>query len=189
MQSRREPVKAESLCESHTQRWARTLGAPLYTAPVTQDEIQTLATLLAKLSASGLGVPRMPRDVFFALKGVVVQPAVEVLVTRNEREILLTRRYDQHWSGHHIPGGFVGVDEPLEAACDRVARAELGVGASFVRLIGHHTWLGHPYASALSLLCLCRTDEAPRDGQFFETLPDDLLSDHRDLLARYWSPR
>ncbi|HKU41001.1 MAG TPA: NUDIX domain-containing protein [Polyangiales bacterium] len=150
------------------------------------DEIQQLSGLLRKLAAAGMGVPRMPRTVFESLRGVAVQPAVELLVTTTGRDVLLTRRDDEHWSGFHIPGGFVGCGETLEMACARVATAELGVGARMERLIGHYTWPDHPYASALSLLCLCRVDETPRYGRFFDPLPSDILAGHRQLLEAFW---
>jgi 8-oxo-dGTP diphosphatase len=150
------------------------------------DEIQQLAGLLRRLAAAGLGVPRMPRVAFEALRGVAVLPAVEILVTSTGRDVLLTRRDDQHWSGFHIPGGFVGCGETLQMACARVAHRELGVAASMERLIGHYTWPDHPYASALSLLCLCRVEETPRHGTYFERLPPDILAGHRLMLEEFW---
>jgi 8-oxo-dGTP diphosphatase len=150
------------------------------------DEIQRLSDLLRKLALAGLGVPRMPRIAFESLKGVVVQPAVELLVTSTGRDVLLTRRDDEYWSGFHIPGGFVGCGETLQMACTRVANAELGVSASMERLVGHYTWPDHPYASALSLLCLCRVEQPPRHGQYFDRLPSDILAGHRQLLEEFW---
>ena len=152
---------------------------------MTEDEIQTLAQLLRKLAAEGLGTPRAPKEVFLALKGVVVQPTVEILATRSGRDVLLTRRDDKHWNDYHLPGGFVGVGERLEDACDRIARAELGTGARFERLVGHYSWTEHPYATPLSLLCLCRLDAAPRAGEYFDPLPPGLLREHRELLERF----
>ena len=155
---------------------------------MTPEDIQTLARLLRQVAAEGLGTPRLPREVFPALRGVCTQPTVEVLATRTGRDVLLTRREDKNWCGYHLPGGFVGVEETLEAACDRIARAELSVSATLERIVGHYTWTDHPYASPLSLLCLCRLEGEPRDGQYFEVLPDDLLRQHRVLLERSWPP-
>ncbi|MDB4976265.1 MAG: hypothetical protein JWN48_4606 [Myxococcaceae bacterium] len=156
---------------------------------MTADEVALLTQLLRKLSAEGLGTPRTPKEVFGAFKGVVTQPAVELLVTRSGSDVLLTRREDRHWHGWHLPGGFVGVEETLEAAATRIAKVELGTGAKLQRIVGHYTWPNHPYASALSLLCLCELEGAPADGQFFEPLPDDLLAGHRALLQRFWPER
>jgi len=44
----------------------------------------------------------------------------------------------------------------------------------------------HPYASALSLLCVCRLAGAPRDGEYFERLPPDVLPEHRRLIEEFW---
>jgi ADP-ribose pyrophosphatase YjhB (NUDIX family) len=152
------------------------------------DEVRTLAALLRKLAAEGLGTPHLPKEVFAALRGVVAQPTVELLVTSTGSDVLLTERHDQHWHGVHVPGGFVGVGESMQATCERIAQRELGAGATLERIVGHYVWLEHPYASPLSLLCLCRLDRAPAEGKFFEmaSLPDDLLREHRELLERFW---
>jgi ADP-ribose pyrophosphatase YjhB (NUDIX family) len=156
---------------------------------VTDEDIQELARLLRQVSAEGLGVPRLPGPAFVALKGVVAQPTVEVLVTRDGRDVLLTPRHDKHWDGWHLPGGFVGAEESLEAACARIGERELGVTVTLERLVGHYSWTDHPYASALSLLCLCRISEPPKEGQFFEAFPEALIPQHRTLLERWWPDR
>jgi ADP-ribose pyrophosphatase YjhB (NUDIX family) len=153
---------------------------------MTDEEIALLARLLKQLSDEGLGTPRTPKQVFVAFKGVVTQPTVELLVTRDGHDVLLTPRHDKHWAGHHLPGGFVGVGESLEAACERIARVELGTGAALERVVGHYTWTDHPYASPLSLLCLVRLEGAPSAGTFFDPLPDDLLVQHRALIEKSW---
>jgi ADP-ribose pyrophosphatase YjhB (NUDIX family) len=156
---------------------------------VTADELEGLARLLRKLAVEGLGTPRLPKEVFSAFQGVVTQPTVEVLVTRSGSDVLLTQREDKNWHGYHLPGGFVGVGESVEAACDRVARRELGASATLQRIVGSYAWSDHPYASPLSLLCLCTLDGPPRDGAFFEQLPDGLLRQHRELIESCWPPR
>jgi hypothetical protein len=155
---------------------------------VTADELEALARLLRKLAAEGLGTPCLPKEVFSAFRGVVAQPAVEVLVTRSGSDVLLTRREDKNWHGYHLPGGFVGVGESVEAACDRVAKRELGASATLQRIVGSYAWTDHPYASPLSLLCLCTLDWPPRDGVFFDHLPEDLLCQHRELIESCWPP-
>ncbi len=156
---------------------------------MTEEEVQELARLLGKVAAEGLGVPRLPGAAFVAMKGVVTQPTVEVLLTRDGRDLLLTPRHDKHWDGWHLPGGFVGVEESLEQACARIARRELEIGVTLKRVVGHYTWTDHPYASALSLLCLCEADAPPRDGQYFSELPPSLIPQHRALLERWWPER
>ena len=156
---------------------------------MTPDEIAQLAALLRKLADEGGGTPRMPWEVFSALRGVVCQPALEIFVTRTGRDVLLTARHDRSFRGHHIPGGFVGAWETLDTAAERIAKRELGVAAQPIRIVGHHTWAEHPFASPLSLLCLCKLAGEPTDGAFFDrdALPPDLLPDHRQLLDAYWA--
>lgn len=150
--------------------------------PLSAAECAELARLLRRVGQSGCGVPRLPKEVFVALKGVCAQVAVEVLVLR-DGEVLLTERHDQHWSGWHIPGGFVGCEESLESACDRIARTELGRPARLVTLLGSYTWRDHPYASLTSLLCRCELVGEPAEGKFFGRLPSDLIPEHRELLG------
>jgi ADP-ribose pyrophosphatase YjhB (NUDIX family) len=156
---------------------------------VTEEEVRELARLLRKVSAEGLGVPHFPKEAFVALKGVVSQIAVELLVTRDGRDVLLTPRHDKHWDGWHLPGGFVGVDESLERACARIGARELGVNVRMRRLVGHYAWTDHPYASAVSLLCACELDGPPHDGEFFHELPASLIAQQRALLERFWPER
>ncbi|HEX5658951.1 MAG TPA: NUDIX domain-containing protein [Polyangiales bacterium] len=156
---------------------------------MTEEEVQELARLLRKASAEGLGVPRLPKAAFVAMKGVIKQPTVEVLITRDGRDLLFTPRHDKDWDGWHVPGGFVGAEESLEQACARIGSRELGVTVTLERLVGHYSWTDHPYASAISLLCLCRADAAPKDGQFFAELPANLITQHRAMLERWWPPR
>jgi ADP-ribose pyrophosphatase YjhB (NUDIX family) len=152
---------------------------------VTEEEVQQLAQLLRQVSSEQLGVPRLPGPAFVALKGVVTQPTVEVWITRDGHDVLLTPRHDKHWDGWHLPGGFVGVEESLEQACARVGLRELGVPVKLQRLVGHYTWTDHPYASALSLLCLCHAEAEPTEGQYFSELPSSLIPQHRALLERW----
>ncbi|MGE0701492.1 MAG: NUDIX domain-containing protein [Hyphomicrobiaceae bacterium] len=158
---------------------------------MTPDEIAQLAGLLRKLAGEGLGTPRMPLEVFRAMRGVVAQPVVELLVSHTGRDVLLTPRHDADFQGHHLPGGFVGAGELLEHAVDRIARRELGVSARLVRIAGHYVWEDHPFASPVSLLCHCNLDGEPHDGTLFDVaaLPADLIREHRVLIEAFWPPR
>jgi ADP-ribose pyrophosphatase YjhB (NUDIX family) len=152
---------------------------------MTEAETEQLRSLLLKLRAEGLAVPRMPCDVWKALRGLVVQTAVEILITRNGDEFLLTWREDQHWRGWHIPGGFLGPEESLKAACRRIAKRELGIEVIFEHLLMAYVWPDHPYASVVSLLCICSTESTPCTGSFHQRIPEDTLPNHDALLRAF----
>jgi len=152
---------------------------------MSEDDVEELARLLRLLADEGLGVPKAPPAVFAALRGVVAQPTVELLISGpSGTGAWLTRRDDRHWTGWHLPGGFVGAGEPLEEACARIGRVELDAVVTLDAIVGHHTWNDHPYASALSLLCRCRAATPPRHGRPFETAPDEIIPEHRAMLDR-----
>lgn len=148
---------------------------------LSEAEIEELARLLRRLSESGQGAPRLPAPVFYALKGVVAQPVVELLL-RRDGAVLLTYREDANWRGWHLPGGFVGVGESLEAACSRLAKAELGIDVRLEGILGHMSWDDHPYASPVSLLCSCAFEREPSSGEFFASPPEPMIERHRELL-------
>lgn len=146
-------------------------------------ELDELSRLLAKLAESELRPPRMPREIWLKLHALVPQPAVEVVVTRTGQEVLLKRRRDEHWDGWEIPGGFMLYRESVEDACVRIARREIGVGVALERLVSAYMWPDHPYGSPLSLVCVCKLQAEPRNGQFFRDLPEPVVPHHADFVA------
>jgi ADP-ribose pyrophosphatase YjhB (NUDIX family) len=150
-----------------------------------ESEVQQLKDLLRQLRAEGLTPPRMPVAVWKALRGLVVQTAVEVLITRNGKDFLLTWREDEYWKGWHIPGGFLCPEESLEAACKRLAKNELEIDVFFQRLAAAYVWPDHPYASVVSLVCICTTGSEPRNGSFHQAIPHDVVPQHRAFLRSF----
>lgn len=152
---------------------------------MTEAEIEQLVSLVNQLKREGLGTPNMPYRLFTALQGVVVQAAAELVVTRSGRDFLLTERRDEHWNGWHLPGGFLGPGESLEEACRRIGERELRVSVEFKRLITVFVWPDHPYASAVSLVCLCTSRQAPATGSFFSEIPDGIIAQHAACLKAF----
>lgn len=138
---------------------------------MTPEEISQLTGLLRKLKSSDLLSPKMPLEVWKAIQQVVPQPAVEVVLTTTGKNFLLTYRKDQHWDGWHIPGGFMLYRESIADACNRIANRELGINVQYDQLVGAYMWPDHPYASALSLFCVCSSDQTPEVGEFFTEIP------------------
>ena len=148
-------------------------------------DVDWLVALLGKLKAEGLAAPKMPRAVWQALHGLVLQPAVEIIVSRTGWDFLLTYRQDEAWKGWHIPGGFMGCGESVGASCQRIARQEVGADVIFEELVDAYVWPDHPYASALSLVCSCRARTAPVTGTFFTSSPPDMVPHHADFIAAF----
>lgn len=152
---------------------------------MTIDEQHQLAVLLRRLAAAGGGVPNMPRPVWDALAGLVPLVAVELLVSQDGHDVLLTHRDDPPWHGWHIPGGFLGRNEGLADACRRIAARELATELTLERIVGDYAWPDHPQGSVLSILCACRVHAPPQTGRFFTALPGMMVAHHAAFVARY----
>lgn len=152
---------------------------------MTQKEKDTLIHLLKKLKSENLLIPYMPLDVWYAVNSIIPLPAVEVLLTRSEKDFLLTYRRDNLWDGWHIPGGFIAYKETLADACDRVARRELGISVKFEKLVTAYVWQDHPYAGSISLVCKCTALEEPKEGKFFTEIPKDIIRHHGEFIQEF----
>ena len=147
--------------------------------------VEELAHGLRALTAGGVHAPLVPRTLWLALAQLTPQPAVELIVRRSEREFLLTYRRDEHWDAWHLPGGFLGCGETVEEACRRVARRELGCDVSLCHILSLFTWPDHPYAAALSIICVCDPISPPAEGTFFHLIPEPIIPYHRNFLLSY----
>lgn len=152
---------------------------------MTEKEIKDLESLLIKLKADGLTIPNMPSPIWKAVHQVVSLPAVEVLVTRTGKDFLLNYRKDKNWDGYEIPGGFVGYKESLPEACDRVAKAEIGIPVKFLSVLTAYAWPDHPYGSPISIVCVCRPVGEPKQGQFFKEIPSPVVPHHGDFIKLF----
>lgn len=149
---------------------------------MTPEETAQLVSLLKKLKDDDLLSPKMPLEIWKAIQQVVPQPAVEVILTTTGRNFLLTYRQDDNWDGWHIPGGFMLYRESIADACNRIAQKELGISCRFEKLVDAYMWPDHPYASALSLICICHSEETPNDGEWFTEIPK--MIPHQDEFIR-----
>ncbi len=152
---------------------------------MTKKKIQQLINLLKELKSSNLLPPNMPFDVWKELMTIVPAPAAEVLITRNGKDFLLTERHDKFWDGWHIPGGFLIAKEKIEEACNRLAKKELGISVNFQYILSTYTWPDHPYANAISLICVCHPKGKPITGKYFTKIPDNTIKTHKQFLKFY----
>ena len=123
-------------------------------------------------------------------------PTVDIIIEVEGGIVLIERKNPPH--GWAIPGGFVDYGETVEAAAVREAREETGLDVRITRLLGvysdpfrdprHHTIstvfvassTGQPVAD----------DDASDAGVFtMDNLPDNIVFDHREILADYFKSR
>jgi 8-oxo-dGTP diphosphatase len=127
------------------------------------------------------------------------RPAVTVdivIVTRSPKpRVLLIRRRNEPFAGcWALPGGFVDMDETLEAAARRELLEETGVHAK--DLVQLHTFGDpgrDPRGRTISVAYLAvvnadklkphAADDAAEVGWFSLTRPPSLAFDHREILA------
>ncbi len=127
------------------------------------------------------------------------RPAVTVdivIVTRSAKpRVLLVRRKNEPFAGcWALPGGFVDMDETLEAAARRELFEETGVRTG--ALVQLHTFGDpgrDPRGRTISVVYLAvvdadqlkprAADDAAEVGWFSLTRPPALAFDHRDILA------
>lgn len=123
--------------------------------------------------------------------------AVDVIIEMGNGEIVLVRRKNPP-HGWAIPGGFVEYGETLEAAAVREAREETSLEVTLRRQF--HTYSdpardprGHTVATvyvATAQGVPHGADDATEARTFRrETLPDDIVFDHRQILEDYWTGR
>lgn len=153
---------------------------------MTEKELNQLVTLLVKLKDEDLYPPKTPYKVWKELVTILPAPAVEVLITRNDKEFLLTKRNDKNWQGWHIPGGFMLAKERVEQACNRLAQKELGTRVKLKKVQNIYVWQNHPYANAISIICICEFKGKPKKGKFFQEIPEDVIPQHKNFIENYF---
>lgn len=127
------------------------------------------------------------------------RPAVTVdvaIVTRDEkpRVLLIRRKHDPFAGCWALPGGFVDLEESLEAAARRELFEETGVRTTDLRQL--HTFgdpQRDPRGRTISVVYLAQVDadallpqaadDAAEVGWFFLARPPKLAFDHKEILA------
>ncbi len=122
------------------------------------ERAQLLAELLDEMACEPEGY--FPEEAFASIQRAFAIPYVDLIIPQmrldGTAEILLTWRQDKHFTGWHLPGGIWRVKDSREAACEKVAQRELGVGVTFTQEIMTDKWDDHPYGhpiAHISLLC------------------------------------
>ena len=119
---------------------------------------------------------RLPRDEFERIFSKVPRLTVEVLITSEERGVLLALRDVDPCRGMwNLPGGTVRFGERLVQAVRRVAADELGIAVRVGPLLGYIEYPSHyqnGLDSPVGLVFRAEPlDDAQPHGQWFTVLP------------------
>lgn len=144
--------------------------------------IKNLAEDLKKLTP----FPNMPGEIFDALRELLPMVAMELLITGKNGEFGLKKKKTGGAEGWALLGGFIGLNETFEEACQRIAQKELEVGIDHLKFLRVYNWLeggmrpakGH----AVTLLFQCRTKTISDQLVYFTKIPDGTLQHHRVML-------
>lgn len=149
------------------------------------EEIDKLVKYLKKLRKEKLVPPKMPYPVWLELAKIFPLAAVEVLITTDGKDFLLTERDDEYWNGWHIPGGFILAKETFAQACSRLALKELLVKTYFQYISGVYVWNKHPFGAPISIVCVCKTKESQQVGKYFTEIPNSAIEFHKTFIEDF----
>lgn len=131
----------------------------------------------------GIAQPKqdIPQLIFDALATFMPFIAVEVIVVNRKGEMLLTWREDRYWRGWHFPGGLLRFGESFEERLQKTVRRELGVKIKSHKFLAPKNYGRHERGHDVSLLFLCQLTGSPKRGQFFKTMPREIITVHQSL--------
>jgi 8-oxo-dGTP diphosphatase len=125
-------------------------------------------------------------------------PTVDIIIEINRSDekyiVLILRKNPPH--GWAIPGGFVDYDETLEDAAVREALEETSLEIDLIRQF--HSYSDpkrDPRLHTITTVFIATANESPIaaddaiDAQLFEkdSLPENIVFDHRDILNDYFN--
>jgi ADP-ribose pyrophosphatase YjhB (NUDIX family) len=141
-------------------------------------EIRQLLKILKKIDHPHEG---LPPAVFNGFVRVVPFVACELVVVNSKKQILLTWRRDQWWTGWHFPGGLLRYNETFEERIQQTALTELGVDVVRSKFLFPVNYTSGPRGHAVSLVFLCETETKPVHGKFFGKMPRAIINEHKDV--------
>ncbi len=170
---------------------------------LTEDELQPLEGLLAKLGGRGA---ELPWPLFRFITEVTATSNVDLLVEDEDKNVLLAWRDDPFGTGWHVPGSIIRHREGFAHRIAMCAQDEFGCELDVVdgpaALVQIFDDRGHSVSlcfraklAGVPAKRVCDRDEVPQAGdlRWFGTLPDQLYPSHgvyRNVLLALWqAPR
>ena len=123
-------------------------------------------------------------------------PTVDIIIEVQGGIVLIERKNPPH--GWAIPGGFVDYGEKVEDAAVREAKEETSLDVKLTRLLGVYSDPSRdPRSHTISTVYVATAaglpvaaDDAAYAGVFTEnTLPENIVFDHREILGDYFRIR
>lgn len=139
-------------------------------------------------------IKKLPKKEFDRIYSIVPRLTVEVIV-KTKKGIILTKRAIEPAKGKwHIPGGTVFKGETLEQAVKRVAKEELGIKVSIIKLLGIIEYKIKNYAGQpIGIAFLVRTNSIARlkvdaqaeEARICKTLPKNTEPHQKKFLLKH----
>ena len=145
---------------------------------LTQKATKQLVKLLGKVKNPHKG---LPEPLFSALTKIVPFASCEIVIMNHKKELFLTWRDDEWWQGWHFPGGLMRYKESFERSLQNTAKRELGIRLSSFKFIFPVNYNKGPRGHSVSFIFLCQTRQKPKVGNFFKTMPKDMISLHKPV--------
>lgn len=129
--------------------------------------------------------PDMAPEIFFALKKLLPLLAIELLIINKNGEFALVQKKGQ-FNGWALPGGFLGLNEGMETACQRIAKRYLGTKvskATFLNICNLPEEIyGEGNGHAVVLIFKCNLPKSAKNITYFKKVPKDILRHHKIIL-------
>jgi len=153
----------------------------------------TVDELSNQLLKKGHILGKMTQTEFMLCLLTSPMPNVELAVIKpGTKKILLTYRQDRNFTGWHFPGSHICQFESIKACCQRIAKDEIGIKIKNIRLAGvknynsskiHKRYYKGKFIPNhyLGLICIVEPLQTPKAGQFFDRLPKNIITVHKDV--------
>lgn len=142
-------------------------------------------------------IPHLPKKTFLRIAQQVPMVVVELFVVRRGKLLLIKRGIPPGVGTWHLPGGFIGFNEPFTHAIQRVARKEFGTQVKIKKFWGVHNYRrGDPRGNFLGLVHIVepvgKIKLNKREGaafDWFDHLPPRTMPWQRNLIRAVMGKR
>ena len=139
----------------------------------------------------------LTEEEFKSIYSRVPKLTVEVIIKTPSGVVLSLRDLPSWHNQWHIPGGTVFYKEFVEDAVKRIAKSELGVDVSIIKLLGYLEYPSEEkergFGQSVGLAFLCETsaldfipDAQSSSIQTFLEIPENTLLEQKEFLQKHW---
>lgn len=113
---------------------------------------------------------------------------VDILLVESGEVFLIKRDIEPYKGKWHFPGGRIRFRESIDAAINRIAKAEMGIRVYVPKLLGFMEFPREVQKGSkrhtVSLVFSVSVNQVPKNGNFFDSLPIKTHPVHRRFLIR-----